>query len=363
MGHFRKQQITIFPVGDCNMRCRYCVADHAVPFDRRKKIDLAFAKRGIADYFGTGDHHQLRFYSGGEPTLALDVIEECCKFARSLVGERLVTEIQTNCYFSDEVAFWLSKHMTIIWASIDGWPEVQQTNRPVPGDRNAAPKIIANARRMAERTFVGIRCTIVPETVNKQVELLRYFLSEGFKVVVSEPEFSPVRENELRPSGPITQVDLRQYAENFVEAWHFAQEHGMTYFNSFMCNFDEPVDVYCRACLPTPHLTTDGFVSACDLGFCGTSPLNKLIYGRYDAAEDKIDYWADAIELLRSRRCSNIPACGQCVAQKHCAGGCLGRSYHETRDFFGVIHDYCWVTRYLFNRLPAGSVSLPYLHP
>jgi radical SAM protein with 4Fe4S-binding SPASM domain len=220
---------------------------------------------------------------------------------------------------------------------------------------------LANAQYIHERTFVGIRMTIVDETVSRQCELIEYFVSKGFKHFASEPVFAPVKNSSQ--AGRITQVDLRTYIKEFVKAWYVAEKLGVMYINSFMMNFDEPVEYACRSCLPTPHLTTDGCVSACDLGYYSDTPLPDLIYGRYNETEDRIAYDQQAIAKLRSRKCANMRACSGCSIQRYCGGGCLGRAYHETRDFYGVIPEYCWATRYLATHLPMDRVRIEALHP
>jgi uncharacterized protein len=363
MGHFRKQQVTVFPTNMCNMRCLYCAGSSADFQDRPQQIDMRFARKGIADYFSDGIKHQIRFYCGGEPTQAIEIVKECWEYAASLVGDRLVSEIQTNCHFDDATAGWLGAHLDIVWASVDGWENIQNRYRPVPGDPLPSERVMQNARQIAERTFVGIRCTIVPETVHRQAELVHYFADLGFSHIVSEPVFAPVRNEQESAQGAITGVDMHAYILGFVDAWHEAEQRGVSYTNSFMVNFDEKVQYACRSCLPTPHLTTDGYVSACDLGFYGGTPLKDLIYGKYDSGTDAIDYWPESIARLRSRRCANIKACDGCSAREFCGGGCLGRAYHETRDFYGVVDDYCWATRYLMKKLPMDRIRIDRLHP
>lgn len=363
MGHARKEQITIFPTNSCNMRCVYCAANSAAYQDSPEKISIAFAKRGISDYFSDGQKHQIRYYSSGEPTEAMDVIAETWTYAHSLVGNRLVSEMQTNCCFDQNALDWIGEHISIVWASIDGWSEVQNKNRPLRDGLPSSDIALKNALQLREKTFVGIRITIVPETVDKQIELIEYFYDLGFRHISSEPVFLPVRNNGKTVDGPITRVDLKAYIKNYVDAWFAAQKMGVSYINSFMVNLDERVEYACRSCLPTPHLTTDGFVSCCDLGFYGETPLVDLIYGQYNPQEDRIIYFPEKIKKLRTRKCENMKSCSKCFAKENCGGGCLGRAYHETRDFYGVISEYCWATRYLALKLPVNNLAIPYLHP
>jgi len=363
MGHAEKEQITVFTTNGCNLRCKYCAGHSSVYQDKIQKINIEFAKRGISDYFDDPKKHQIRYYSGGETTQAFDIVKETWEYAYSLRGESLLSEMQTNCYFDRDILEWVGEHINIVWASIDGWKEIQDLYRPVFDGSSSYEVVLKNISYLKDKTFVGVRSTIVPETVNKQKELIRFFHGLGINYVTSAPVFEPVKQDILYRQGRITGVDIKEYIADFIDAWYLADSLGMSYINVFMVNFDNKVKYACRSCLPTPHLTTDGYVSACDLGYYGDTPLSDLIYGKYNDENDKIDYYNDRILKLRSRYCENIRQCRECVVKDYCGGGCLGRAYHETRDFFGVIPDYCWATRELAKNLPLDKIKINYLHP
>lgn len=366
MGHWRKLQATVYPTNRCNLRCTYCVAQSGIVAESQiQKIDLEFAKQGVLDFFKEHNAHQIRFYSSGEPTQAMGVIETMVAFGRELVGERLVTEIQTNGYFSEEIARWLGENISIIWLSIDGWPEINDQYRPARDNLKPTRQILHNLRIMQERTFVGVRATVVPETVRRQAELVEYFASLGVKQIYSEPVFEPLKiSGEMQNRGKITLVNIMDYAYSFLDGWDHAQRLGVFYGNSFMVNFDEEVHICCRSCIPAPHLTTDGYVSACDLGYYGNTALKDLIYGKWDSNSKKIIYFPEKIMKLRSRNTETMArlGCRNCEVLAHCSGGCMGRAYHETGDMFGLLSDYCLLTKFLWEHLPRG-IKIEYLHP
>lgn len=363
MGHCRKKQVTVYPTNKCNMRCTYCAANSAVEQRCVQKIDLDFAKQGIWDYFVGQGWHQLRFYSSGEPTQAMDIVGATTEYARGLVGDRLLVEMQTNGYFDLGVASWLADNVDIIWISLDAWPEIHDKYRPVPGDDHPSMTVLRNLEFLRKKTFVGVRATIVRETITQQEKLVEYFHSLGIDHIYTEPVFEPVKRDCRDSQGPITQVDPMKYAENFIRGWKRANELGVFYGNSFMVNFDEEVEIYCRSCLPAAHLTTDGYVSACDLGFYGDTPLQDLIYGEWDKGNKKIIYFPEKIAKLRSRKAENMERCRGCSVIKHCGGGCVGRAYHEKGSIFETIPEYCEVTRYLAKHMPIGQIKIEYLHP
>ena len=132
-------------------------------------------------------------------------------------------------------------------------------------------------------------------------------------------------------------------------------------------NFDEKVNINCRACLPMPHLTTDGFVSACDLALFGDLEENDrmfpFIYGRWDQASRRIIFDDSKIETLRSRKVENMPGCQYCVAKNHCAGWCLGEILNETGTLFGKKTELCEGIRFLYEHRDELDTNYKYLHP
>ncbi len=216
---------------------------------------------------------------------------------------------------------------------------------------------------MQERTFVGARATVVKETVDRQDELVEYFHNMGIQWLYVNPVLEPVRRAGREGRGSITQVDLMKFADGFVRGWQRAQELGMFFGNSLIFNFDEPVRYACRTCLPTPQLTTDGYVSACDLGLYGDSPLSDLIYGKYDEENDRIIYDDEKIKRLRTRSIENMKRCMKCEVRQNCAGQCVGRAYHQTGDMFGTIPEYCRAIRYLARYIPRNTGAVRYTHP
>ena len=132
----------------------------------------------------------------------------------------------------------------------------------------------------------------------------------------------------------------------------------------YCANFDEEVIYACRSCLPTPHVTPDGYITCCDM--CVTADdasMKELIYGVYDERLDTIFYDQKAIEHIQSRKAENIPECRNCEVRNYCAGACLGEALNETGSFYGVKKESCDAIRYLWKKLGSKPIKNKYLHP
>lgn len=104
-----------------------------------------------------------------------------------------------------------------------------------------------------------------------QIELLDYFRNLGVKYVAASPTYHS------NVNAKIETPSLLEFAEYFVPAYKYAKSRGMFYQTLLMVNFDEEVEIYCQAHIPTPRLTTDGYVSSCDWASMGSKYLpNKV---------------------------------------------------------------------------------------
>lgn len=273
-------------------------------------------------------------------------------------------EIQTNGFFSTKIAEWIGENIDIVWISCDGPSEIQNYYRPAPAGRPSSDIVEKNIRYLAMRPIVlGCRTTIGARNVGKQHEMIEYFARFGVRIVMSDPMFAPVRKYS-RQIVECEVPDLQEYAEHFLEARRYAIERGVFYGSILTANFDEETEYFCRSCIPYPHLTIDGYVSACDMAFCDTdSAMKDLIYGRYISEEDRIEYDQEKIKLIKSRSAQNMPHCQNCPALKNCAGACLGEALNETGSIFGIKPHVCEVIRYLAKRMPLNQGLYPHLHP
>lgn len=366
MGHFRKNMISVFVNDFCNMRCIYCKLHSGSALfsvnDQPNVIDLDFAKCGIKDFFqGTGSF-QLRIFSNGEATLSFGRTCEIKDYAYSMAGDKLFVELQTNAFFNEDVAEWVGENVDMLWVSLDGLNDVQNKNRPTGSGESSFPTIDRNIQYIKKygKSIIGLRPTITCFNVDKQIELIDYAKENDLAAIYAYPWVSFLSKIEGQP-------DLMYFADKFLEAREYAEKIGVFYSNIFIINFDEEVEINCRALLPAPHLTTDGFVSCCDMMNSGNGLLQELIYGKYNPETKKIQYFPARIEKIKKRNIYNLKECEDCEVLKHCAGGCIGSSMVTSGDFFGINPEYCEVTKYLFKQL-SHTVNIGYnpgipLHP
>lgn len=349
------------------MRCVYCYSRKSSSRQRKKIIDLQFAKVGIDDFFEEFDSKAIRLFGSGEPTLAFNRMREIKEYASLRAGRDLFVEIQTNGFFSESVAKWISKNVNMAWISLDGTPDIQNKYRPTLQNNPTSKIIERNIKIISNRknTKLGIRVTIGNFNVNVQREIIDYLANLKVNAISVYPIFTPVanKKKQFIRSLELLEPDTKIFVDNFIDAYYYAKEKGIFYGSILTANFDEKVNIACRAMIPTPHLTPDGYVTCCDMAYDSEKILPDLIYGKYDNNDKTIHYFEDKIEVIRRRRLCNLDECKICVAKDYCAGGCIGEALNETSSMLGIKKSNCDIIVELFKRLPRPDELYPYLNP
>lgn len=361
MSHSKKEMISFYLTTKCNLDCIYCYTHKNSDGHAHQTLDYEFAKAGIDDYYQTGLAHHVRFFGAGEPTLELSLMQKILTYAKEK-DSNTTSELQTNGCFNRDTVQWVAENIDVVWVSSDGVPLIQDYYRPLVSGGRSSSVLERNIKYLSEnsRGMVGIRATITNTNVYRQIDMIKYFSKFGIINFWVDPIFPGIDD-----VAAYEDLDIKIFTQEFLRAVKYAHQYGMTYGSILTCNFDEPGEYACRACLPVPHLTTDGYVSACDMALFGndTNHMNVFIYGKWNAEERKIEYFQDKIKFLQSRKLSNMPRCQKCDAGEFCRGYCLGEVMNETKDLFGCKSGICESIRKLWHELSDEEKKYRYFHP
>lgn len=353
MAHCRKKCITILLTNDCNLKCKYCYCGE----ERNKdSINLNFVKCAIRDFKKQGNQLFVRFFGNGEPTLEFEKIKEIYEYSKQL-DNNAIFEIQTNGVFNNKVANWISEHIDIVWISYDGTTEVNDFYRVSKSDVHISEIVENNIKFLNNKVKeLGVRATIGEKNLYKQFEIIDKMKELGVKYLYSDLMFANVENSQYYEE----EIEPLKYAKEFLKARKYAEEKGIYYGSFFTINFDEKTEISCRACLPMPHLTVDGYVSCCDMGYADNK-LNELLYGKYDEEKDIIIYNEEKIRNIKARVVDNLKECKDCSIKYYCAGGCIGEAVNENGTIHSIKNKNCDAIKYLANELLLQNI--PVLHP
>lgn len=383
MPHCNKKMISFFLTTKCNLCCRYCYNAKERNEIEEQTIPLDVAYAGIDWYFKNNESRHIRFYGPGEPTQEFEKLVSITNYARnhSNRGKDVTVEIQTNGVFTHDIRDWMLENMNIMWMSFDGMKEIQNYNRPLNpdfsdlyGGKTSAEVLEENVRwltanRGDHNLMVGARVTITDKNIDMQREMIDYFYSLGIRYVWTNPLFysvgkKPIIQDEKAKKN--YHFDMNRYLENYIDAYHYGKSKGLFWGSFLTINFDGESCYHCRCCTPqsAPHLTPDGYISACDMVVLGAEPyhMNPFIVGKWDSAKKEFKFYDDKIKALNERKSTNITHCQNCPAKLHCGGYCLGETVNETGRLDGQNQIKCSAVRYLYKELGTCE-PYPYLHP
>lgn len=350
---------------------------------QEQDLPLENAIAGINWYFENQSSRHIRFYGPGEPTQAFNLLRDITAFAKSHPnnGEAVTTEIQTNGVFTEDVRNWCLDNINIMWMSFDGPNDIQNYNRPLNpkykplfGNRTSANVLEDNIKWLIENKgsrnlMVGARVTITDDSIDRQIEMVDYFYNLGIRHVWTNPIFYSVGKTPVCNDPAKLEsyhFDMDHYIDRYLEAYNYANQKGVFWGSFLMINFDGKSSYHCRSCTPlaAPHLTPDGYISACDMVLSGNEAhhMNLFIVGKWSKEKKTFEFDYNKIDALNNRQSTQIEHCKSCPAMLHCGGYCLGEIVNETGRLDGQNPVKCKAVRRLYKEmgeLPAYS----YLHP
>jgi radical SAM protein with 4Fe4S-binding SPASM domain len=298
------------------------------------------------------------------------------------LGGGILAEIQTNGVFTEEAREWILDNMNIVWLSFDGTLDVQDKNRPLNpqyadefGGRTAAQILEDNAKwlngnKNGRNLEVGARLTVTNENVKRQKEIVDYFYGLGIRNVWTDPLFQSVARVPVCDDADRGEldIDMDKYVEKYIEAYHYAKKKGMFWGSFLAVNFNGESKYHCRACLvkKAPHITTDGYISACDMALSGgdSCHMSPFIVGKYNEETAVFDWDDEKVAALANRNSEEMPHCRRCELKSRCGGYCLGEIVNETGRLDGQVPRVCRATHELWKAVGPELAEETYpLHP
>lgn len=381
MPHCNKKMLSFFLTTKCNLCCKYCYNAEERNSLVEQTIPEEIAYSAIDWYFSNNSIRHIRFYGPGEPTCAFNHMKNITAYAKSHHdgGDRVTIELQTNGVFSQEICEWIGKNINIVWISLDGTKDIQNLNRPLNPNNvtifqnnNSAEIIEENIRHLLDSAspnlMIGIRSTINSLNVHRQIEMIDYFHSLGVEHVWTDPIFCSVLEQPvIKKSSTVKQlIDLDEYVEEYIRARKYAEKNGLFYGSFLAVNFDGESPYHCRSCHPlsSPHITTDGYISACDMVLFGSNAfhMEPLVVGRWNDSKKQFEIFEEKVKYLHERNSNKMEHCIECPAKLHCGGYCLGEILNETGNLYGQDKRICDAVKKLYNIL-GDLEEYDYFHP
>jgi uncharacterized protein len=281
-------------------------------------------------------------FFGGEPSLNVNVITDCCLFVRELHRRELIPTLPKFAVISNLAGsgprfdrfLALCKQFEIaVTVSIDGPPEIHNKNRPTLSGKGSYDLVRGNFLRAKKAGIqVGIECTYSKkhnELGISVVDLMKFFYDEFGE-----------RHTHIAPAScsPISseKSTLKDLIDAYCEAIEFmVATLGTPQFLSIdmgeqllqAISQQEPISHYCPAGNSELTIGPEGELYPCFM-FVGHDDFKMGEIG-----EDK---WlsprgAEILETIQHNGKREHPVCQNCWARNICSG-CIGGDYLETNS-------------------------------
>lgn len=383
MPHCNKKMLSFFLTTKCNLCCRYCYNAQERNAIKEQTIPVNIAKAAVDWYFSNNESRHIRFYGPGEPTQEFEKMQEIANYAKNHPnrGDLVTVEIQTNGVFTEGIREWILDNVNIVWMSFDGMKDIQDYNRPMNpkyneifGGKSSADILEGNVKWLISHSkkrdiMVGARVTITDRNILKQKEMVNYFYSLGIRYVWTNPLFysvgdKPVCADMVKKAS--YSFDMNSYIDSYIEAYRYAKSIGLFWGSFLTINFDGESPYHCRSCTPlsAPHLTPDGYISACDMVVLGAEPhhMSVFIVGKWNETTRTFEMDLEKVKALERRKSTEMDHCKSCPVKLHCGGCCLGETVNEFGRLDGRNEQKCVAIRKLYREL-GPCETYKYLHP
>ena len=337
----RIAKIIIYLSTQCNLRCVYCYASAG---ENNSVVSIENAKTLISYIADKADRIILDFHGGGEPLLHFDIINELHGFAKR-TGKLYRTVLISNGTIHGEnnyILNWIVKNVDVMALSCDGYPEIQNQQRPQSDFKASSDLIESTIAFFNNNRYVyTIRSTITREASEHLLDITKYFYSLGVKYLVYSPCYNYGR-SDSSSLLPVPSV----YGQQYMKSVEFAYKHGMRLTST---SFRYPGYHYCGALSGfNIALTTDNFISSCyEVVSSQDSVSNIFIIGK--VADGKVEFFNDKINDLAKfeLEIGNTP-CNSCSYRLVCRGGCPVK---KMRGSDKSLQNLCGITRYLVPKM------------
>lgn len=304
---YRPVCLTVYTSAACNLKCTYCFAEGDRDISRQLDRDyiLTSARTVLENCRKKGTPFTAVFHGGGEPSLDPRLPELWTKLKDMCEASEVpfYSYIATNGVMDESKARWIAEHFDTVGLSVDGPPEIQNTQRPLRNGGASAPIVERTAAILkAVQGHLNVRVTVPPENFGRIPDITEYCAGA---LQADEIHIEPAYR---RGSGPAPEL-----AEDFCEAYLKAKQlpaaagvH-LTFSGS---RVGEIHGRYCQIFRQVLHLVPPHGTSPCFV----LSSENEVERAHFCFEQDGV--------TDHSRLIPEDPNCADCFNRFHCAGGC-----------------------------------------
>lgn len=311
--------LVIAPTMACNMACNYCFEDNKQGRMSPRVVEslIAFVEKQA----GVLNDVQTSWY-GGEPLLAMDIIEDITEAMLDLASEYnfkyACSGVISNGYLLDQKTTDRLAAMNVgqVQITIDGPARTHDQKRPLKNGRGSFETIINNIQYASTKLPIVIRINIDTSFTTEIIEeLLGELTTAGLHNQVS------VYFGQLEPATKVcsniadTCYETKAYSQTEITYYRLLHEHGF-----LSLKLPQPITTFCFAQLANSFLIDhDGDMYRC-FNYAGdkTKTMGNIQNeASYQDPEFNRLFTFDPFENAKCTSCDVLPLCmGGCPARR-----------------------------------------------
>lgn len=328
MPRMYRTRVDLCLTSSCNMRCTYCFAGGG---ERPRFMNWEIAKTALdltveATLKKGGKTIEVAFQGDGEQFLAWPLMKQCTEYVRNLAraqGLDLRIWSLSNGILSQDMISWVIENLNGLAISLDGPPDVQNIQRPLPNGRESASVVMTTIRQFDDAGFdYSLRATISPYTAKRMAEITEFVVTNfpHARSLILDPLFPSYVSQKNGWSAPA----IDDFVQGYIEAQKIADEANLHLGYTGFFNMAEITAYHCDAWGIKLAVTPEGLVSSCPIVATLEDPRSDFcIYGRY--VNGKFEYNWNKLRRIMRRNLAHLPYCANCMVRWHCAGECYSR--------------------------------------
>jgi uncharacterized protein len=301
----------------CNLACKYCsVSASSQGYDMPISTAIAAVKEFVARGKQLNSKELEIVFSGGEPTLRLDYIEEVIRVAQKEIADgvlKLSPRILTNGLFSPQQIAPMSKLFREIQISWDG----DGDDNPRYGSRpSIAQHVWENLLALLSANMpISVLTVVSAENYLHLPQIVEKLYDAGVRHM-----FLALEDSLGRATGRNAVLDYGRLAEIYLGIWRNYQAKGLE-INLTGTDVHSISPFPCSVPVPNYSVAPDGTISACTIAFNDPSEHAKL-FQIGNLSNDRLTLNSEHMLSVRKYSVLNMEGCSQCFAKWHCRGGC-----------------------------------------
>ena len=318
--------LTIAPTADCNFRCAYCYEKDVIKPDymseevQDKIIELVKSRAKVIS------HLSVTWY-GGEPLMAVDVIERLSRKFIEICNENKITysgNIVTNGYLLTKEIAKLLQELIIntMQITMDGGRETHDSRRPHADGSGTFDAILSNMAEAKEfLPTIGLRVNVDKENISSAKEISDILSEKGLSNKVSIYLGKIMDENDTYDGKKC--FDMYEFS-------HEEFKHYLDVGADVMWRYPRSVSNVCGADSCSSHIiAADGRMYKCwaDIGNherCTGKLVDRITH------KDNVFLSYMLFDPTTSNPCKN------CNVLPVCMGGCPYKRLNEDTDKCGI---------------------------